>query len=91
MADNIKEYNIHSTGQCVLQINQTFEGAMGYCQKQDATLLYPGDRRTNILTSDTNMSSIWLNMKRISFQHLRWMDNASLGLYYVCGNLKHIL
>ena len=65
-------------GQHVSKINQTFEEAMKFCYRHNLSLLYPDDSQ-NILTKNTNISSIWLNMRKTTFQHLTWIDNSSLG------------
>ena len=84
--DNKKKYKLctwpsrikykYVVGQYVLQIKQIFKEAIEYCEKHNASMLYPGDRTTSL---PNNMSSIWLNMKKMSFQHLTWIDNTSLG------------
>ena len=65
-------------GQHVLKINQTFEEAMKFCYRHNLSLLYPDDSQ-NFLTKNRNISSIWLNMRKTTYQQLRWIDNSSLG------------
>ena len=69
----------HNVKLHVEEKNQTFVEALDYCQNHNLTMLLPDDGEH--LKAYNKSSAVWLNIRKMSFTHLTWMDNSSLGWY----------
>ena len=59
---------------------------MKYCEKHNLAILPPDDS-DHFPTFNVSKIHVWLNFKKISYPHLTWIDNSSLGKYSSTNSL----